>query len=64
MMSFINPGRLILVQPKSAKDILWSMEEILRSGASPLAIADIPESPALTPGRRLHFSSRKGRKDG
>lgn len=64
MMSFINPGRLILVQPKSAKDILWSMEEILRSGASPLAIADIPESPALTPVRRLHLAAEKGGKTG
>ena len=56
---FFSPGRLTFVNPKRAEDILWCVEEILRSSAVPLVVADLPGLPALTP-----IPSASGGRDG
>ncbi len=52
----VDPGRITLVKPKRLVDVLWAMEEVLRSGAAPLCVAELPEPPALTPMRRLNLA--------
>ncbi|MBY8977020.1 hypothetical protein KHP62_14475 [Rhodobacteraceae bacterium NNCM2] len=61
LAAFFDPARLIVVRPPDRLALLQSMEEVLRSGAAPLAVAEIARAPDLTESRRLQLAAGTGK---
>lgn len=59
-----RPEGFLHLTAQRTDDILWCMEEGLRSGTAPLVVADLPAPPALTPVRRLHLATETGAAEG
>ena len=57
----LSPARLMLVRAPSETDQLWSVEEVLRSGAVGMVIAAPSKPLSLTAGRRLQLAAEAGR---
>ncbi|MEO0752223.1 MAG: hypothetical protein AAFY25_10495 [Pseudomonadota bacterium] len=60
MCALVDPSRFTFVSAHRADDILWTLEEVLRSGAAPLVVAEMNEPPTMTPVRRLHLAAEAG----
>lgn len=55
----LDPDRFLIVEARRDDDVLWVLEEALRSGAMTLAIGAV-EDIGLTPARRLALASDEG----
>ncbi len=58
--AFLDPGRLVMARATKPADGFWAAEEALRSGQTPLVVAELPAPPELTPVRRLHLAAEAG----
>jgi protein ImuA len=56
----LDPGRLIVVEARRPKELLWAMEEGLRCPALAAAVGDLPSPADPTAGRRLQLAAEKG----
>ena len=57
---YVNPAQFLFAKMRHKEDILWSIEEAMRSAACPLIVVDISSfNPGLTPIRRINLAGRK-----
>ncbi len=56
----LDPGRITFVHAAAEVDLLWTLEEVLRAGAAPLVVGELPRPAALTPMRRLQLAAEAG----
>src|SRR5579875_185666 len=52
----LDPVRLVVVNPRQARDALWTLEEALRSGACAVAIGELEALPPIA-ARRLQLAA-------
>jgi protein ImuA len=67
MPAGLPPGlaeRLMLLTPRGRTDLLWSVEEALKTAPVALVIAEPPDALSLTEGRRLQLSAEAGQTTG
>jgi len=60
MAPLAGPERFVFLGPRRGEDLLWTLEEVLRSGAVALAVAELPAPPGMTAVRRLHLAAETG----
>lgn len=60
LRDYAGPERIIFARARRPEDVLWAVEEALRSGAAAMVLADLPAPPALTPVRRLQLACEAG----
>jgi len=60
MVPFCDPGQILVARGHKPVDLLWTVEESLRSGAVAVAIAELQDPPGLTPVRRLQLAAEAG----
>jgi protein ImuA len=56
----LDPGRITFGHAAAEIDLLWTVEEVLRSGAVPLVVGELPGPPGLTPMRRMQLAAEAG----
>ena len=59
LKQFVDPGRLVLVNCLSRKEILWAAEQALRAKSTALIIIELSTGPNLTESRRLQLAAEE-----
>lgn len=60
MQRGVDPARLTVAVCRQADDLLWAMEEGLKSGAVAVVVAELSRPVALGPSRRLQLAAEAG----